>query len=76
MTETMNVLDIWEPRWHDKVVLIAKHKVGKHNVIKFTKTKSLPGLWYVSGKTIKASPLETNGKIPCYAVSLNDLEKE
>jgi len=76
MTPPIRIVEIWEPRWHDKVVLIAKTKVSEHNIIRFTKTPSMPGLWYVSGEKVKASPLESNGKIPCYAVKLDDLTKE
>lgn len=69
-------IDIWQPRWKDKVILIAKFKVGTHNCITFSKTKteSLQGEWYLSGETIKSYPLETNGTIPCYAVPIDMLE--
>lgn len=35
------MIEIWEPRWKDKVVLIAKFKIKESNTtqkIKFTKT--------------------------------------
>lgn len=64
-------IEIWEPRWHDKVVLIAKHVVSKDNTIVFTKCKSLAGKeYYFSGETIRRCKLGTNGKIACYEVPL------
>lgn len=66
--------EIWAPRYKDQTVLIAKHKVGTHNEIVFTKANHLKGAWYASNKTITGSPLDTNGKIPCYAVPLSELE--
>lgn len=69
----MQQIEIWQPRWHDRVVLIAKHKVASRNVVVFTKTKALKGRYYVSGEDITACPLESNGKIECYAVPLDKL---
>lgn len=69
------LIDIWQPRWKDRRVLIAKYKVGTHNEITFSKTKSLEGSFYISGNDIIKHPLETNGTIACYAVPLDDLEK-
>lgn len=68
------LIEIWQPRWKDRKVLIAKHKVGTHNEIVFTKTPSLPEHYYLSGETIRNCTLETNGKIPCYAVPIDELE--
>jgi hypothetical protein len=71
----LNYFEIWEPRWYDRKVMLAAHKVGTHNKIKFTKAKSLgEEPYYVSGATVKQHPKETNGKIQCYAVPLADLE--
>jgi hypothetical protein len=67
-------IEIWQPRWKDRVVLIAKYKVSSHNCITFTKTPSMKDKYYLSGETIINSPLETNGKIACYAVSMDELE--
>lgn len=66
---------IWQPRWKDRKVLIAKYKVGQHNLITFTKAKSMEGEYYLSGETIKACPLETNGTVLCYAVEMDKLER-
>lgn len=67
-------ISVWMPRYHDKKILIAKFKVGRHNEITFTKAPSLPDTYYLSGETIKKYPLETNGKIPVYAVHQDELE--
>ena len=74
-TTPCNNIEIWQPRYKDRVVLIAQYKVGVHNQINFTKAKHLmDNNWYLSGATIRNSTLETNGKIPCYAVSVDLLE--
>ncbi len=70
----MQVIEIWQPRWKDRKVLIAKFRVGTHNKIVFTKAPSLDANYYMSGAKILTYPLETNGKIPCYAVPLDELE--
>lgn len=67
-------ISIWSPRWNDKTVLIAKFKVGLHNEITFTKAPTYPDTYYLSGETIRSYPLETNGKIPVYAVKMSELE--
>jgi hypothetical protein len=67
------MIEIWQPRWHDRKVLIAKYKVKEgSNEIIFTKAKSLKdSVYVVHSNIIKQYPLETNGKIPCYAVPLD-----
>lgn len=67
-------IEIWQPRWKDRKVLIAKHKVGTHNEVVFTKAPSLPENYYLSGDTIRKYPLESNGKLMCYAVPMDELE--
>lgn len=72
----MNIIEIWQPRWKDRKVLISIYKVGEHNLIKFTKTPSLRGKYFrMSGKKIREYPVTTNGKIRCYEVPLADLEE-
>lgn len=68
-------IEIWQPRWRDRVVLIAKYKVGQHNVVSFTKAKSMPGEYYISGESVRSYPTDTNGTLECYAVPLDALEK-
>lgn len=78
----INKQDIKQPRWHDMTVLIAKHKIGTHNVICFTDIKAgnqWHGEWYVSGDTVRKYPIEhmrtrTGGSIALYAVPLDELE--
>jgi hypothetical protein len=55
-------------------VLLAAHKVGEHNKIVFTKSPALGSQpYYLSAKQIKKYPKETNGKIICYAVPIDEL---
>ncbi len=69
-----NKIEIWQPRWRDRVVLIAKHKVGAHNEVIFTKAPSMgDNSFYLSGEVIRQCPTDTNGKIACYAVELDKL---
>lgn len=73
------MISIWQPRWHDRKVLIAKYKVQfGDNEIEFTKAKNLKDKVYrLSGKDISQYPVETNGTIECFAVPLEVvLDKE
>ena len=71
----IDVIEIWRPRYHDDVCLIAKRKVRSGwNYIRFTKDKNLTATYRIAGDRIKACPIETNGKIPCYAVPMDALE--
>lgn len=66
-------IEIWQPRWHDRKVLIAKYKVtqGKNKII-FTKAKQLKDkVFLVDGGVIAKCPIETNGTVDCYAVPLD-----
>lgn len=72
-------ISIWEPRWKDNVCLIAKYKVPNEKFeIVFTKTASLSKYVYeADGTWIKNNcTLDTNGKIPCYAVPMEALENK
>ena len=66
------MIEIWEPRWHDKTVLIAKFKVKPGvNRITFTKWQSMKGkVFDVGGHIISQCPTDTNGSIDCYVVPL------
>lgn len=68
------IIDIHAPRWHDRKVMIAGYKVATHNIIRFTKAKSMQGLFYLSGETIRKYEKETNGKVECYCVPMDELE--
>lgn len=72
-TTAVQKIEIWAPRYKDRTVLIATRKVGDHNIITFTKAKHLPDKYYIEGKNIRKYPKDTNGKIPCYAVSMDEL---
>ena len=65
---------IFAPRWHDRRVLIATYKVGEHNKITFSKTPSLPDVYYLSKKDIPKYKKESNGTIQCYCVPIDDLK--
>jgi hypothetical protein len=70
----MNTIEIWQPRWKDRTVLIAKYKVQSQNQIIFTKAKTLQDKeYYISADELKKYPIENNGKIDCYVVPLDKL---
>ena len=73
-----NLIEIWQPRYHDKKALIATFRVcSGDNYIKFTKDKRLAGKIYkCSGDVIRKCPIESNGKIACFAVPMENLELE
>lgn len=71
----LNYFEIWSPRYKDNRVLLAAHKVGENNKIVFTKAQHMgTEPYYLSGKTIRKYPKESNGKVMCYAVPLDELE--
>lgn len=71
----MSYFEIWEPRYRDKKVLLAKRKVGTHNKIIFTRAPSMgTEPYYISGAKVKKYKLEGNGRIPVYAVPISELE--
>ena len=74
--EIAKELDILQPRYHDNVVLLAKYKIDKlggHNIIHIKKG-AYSGDWYIDNKTVYKYPFESNGKIQCYAVPLDELK--
>jgi len=74
MQQASSLIEIWQPRYKDRVVLIAKYKVKDFNKIIFTKAKHLKDMEFgMSGKEISSYPVEDNGKIACYAVPLDVL---
>ena len=65
-------INIFNPRWHDRTVLIAKYKVTDGmNEIVFTKSTLKGKSYKVLGSVIKKCPVENNGVIACYAVPLD-----
>lgn len=70
-----HAFEIWAPRWKDRKVLLAAHRVGTHNKVIFTKTKSLGDEpYYINGKTVKKYPKQLNGAIWVYCVPLDKFE--
>lgn len=72
----LNYLLIWEPRWHDKRVLLSKDKLGTYNKVVITQAKTsgeryFPEPLYISGKDARKYPLESNGTIMCHAVPIS-----
>lgn len=71
-------MQVWNPRWHDKTVLLAAYKVDKsktdHIKVTFPKSNAMKGDWYISVKAVRKFPLESNGTIQCYVVPLKELE--
>lgn len=69
------VFKIHEPRWHDKRVLLAAHKLRDFNVVELSeKSGSWAGLYYISGKNARKFPIQSNGVIAVKAVPLRDLK--
>lgn len=67
------VIEIWQPRWHDRRVLVDVKKVREGvNYLRFTKSPSLgKGLWTFDGTVVRREcEVDTNGKIPCFAIPL------
>lgn len=51
---------IWQPRYRDKTVLIAKRTLGEHNLVRFTDAPSLgKDSYYLHIDTIKKYPTES-----------------
>ena len=70
------MIEIWQPRWFDRTVLIACSKVKDgDNWIRFTKTPSMTGTYMCHSDIIRSSPVVSNGKIRCYAVPLYELKE-
>ena len=74
-TTALNKIEIWQPRYKDRKVLISTYKVGNQNSIIFTKAKHLLYKeYYITGEEIRKCTLETNGTISCYAVPMDKLQ--
>lgn len=73
----MTTIEVWSPKYKTNQALLAKYKVmpGENRVI-FTKAKHLSGHVYrMNGEDIVKYPIVDNGKIACYAVDMNNLER-
>lgn len=75
--EPLTKLEIWQPRYHDKKVLLACGKVDnaktKYLKIVFTKAPTMEGDWIIDKTRVKRFKRETNGVIQVYAVPLSEL---
>lgn len=72
----MNMIEIWEPRFSRKDVLVAKYKVKDGaNKIVFTRAWK-DKILYMDGAKMRTYPVETNGVIECYAIPVKDFEQE
>ena len=67
--------EILAPLYRDKTVLLACHKIGQHNKVVFTEAPSMGDQpYYIDGKTAKKCKKDSNGRLNCYAVSLDLLQ--
>jgi hypothetical protein len=78
-------LDIWFPRYSDaytdtneRVALLAQYKIAQSSpviIVTFTKAKHLAGQRFCVRKSdVLRCPIDSNGKIPCYAVPMSMFE--
>lgn len=80
LLDDVNTIFILEPRWHDRVVLVADHKLRTDNQIAIGHSE-FPNALYISGERAKQYPIEVlktrdGGEMPVRAIPLADLEKE
>lgn len=67
-------IPILAPRYHDNMVLIACHKVGDKNKVKFLNSPSMgTDPYFVSGSVVKKCKKTSNGSIAVYEVPLDKL---
>lgn len=74
--EPFTFFDVWQPRWHDKVVLLKAKKVKEGNQwlkIKFSKAPSLEEEYVISKAKALTFPKDSNGTADMIAVPLNEL---
>lgn len=85
--ELLTHLPIWAPRYKDKydkelaepLALLACYKVNQGSpwlIIEFTKRPSLKGLRFcIKRSEAERCKLDSNTKIPCYAVPMSKLQR-
>lgn len=76
----MNQILIWEPRWHDRTVLLAERRLLTHNMI-VIEHKDFPAPFYLTGERARSFPIEQmktkrGDTIAVRAVPIAELEKE
>lgn len=59
----INKIEIWTPRWKDRMVLVADWKLGVHNEITITAkrkdgTRFFPNSLYISGDKARTFPIQ------------------
>jgi len=72
-----NRIEIWQPRYKDNTVLLAKYKIvdGENEII-FTKAKHLADMVFsINSNDIKQCSIANNGKIDCYVVPMDKLTR-
>ena len=78
--QRMNQIIIWEPRWHDRTVLVADRRLFAHNELVIMH-KAFPASFYLTAEQARMFPLEqmptkAGGTIAVRAIPLTELEKE
>jgi len=75
-----NHIEIKAPRWKERVVGIAKFRVGTHNSVDIMATdkegkRYYPDTYYISGADIEKHEVQrlANGGVEVYLVPINDL---
>lgn len=76
----MNQIVIFEPRWHDRVVLIAEHRLADDNEIVID-NKNFPHPYYITRQRVMSFPQQlvpskAGKQIPMRQVPIIELEKE
>jgi hypothetical protein len=78
-------LEIWAPRYSDaytatdeRVALLAQYKVAQSSpviLVEFTKANHLKGQRFAIRRSdVERYPIDSNGKIACYAVPMSKFE--
>lgn len=86
LPEDIDVLDgvnqilIYEPRWHDRVVLVAERRILPENQV-VIQHHEFPRSFFITGEEARKYPLEqmetkAGGTIAVRAIPLSELEKE
>ena len=71
-TTALNKIEIWQPRYKDRKVLIATYKVGNQNSIIFTKAKHLLYKeYYITGENVHWKLMELYLVMLCLWISYN-----
>ena len=76
----INQILIYEPRWHDRVVLVADRRILPENEV-IIQHHDFPRSFYITGEEARKHPLEQmrtkqGSTIAVRAIPLSELEKE